>query len=134
MPLDENALRKPGFSEGYPVRLADGQDWTFPKPRIRFQPKIGADGRVEVGGGPSFGPEFDEKLDVLYGVTEAEPVEQLRVKFEMAVRLLSANYELTAEQLGDLIVLEPGDEASDERWDQLSRALMGIAPKPSPAT
>jgi hypothetical protein len=134
MTLDEKALRKPGFSEGYAVRLADGQEWTFPKPRIRFRPKIGPDGAVEVGGGPSFGPEFDQKLEVLYGVTEAEPIEQLRVKFEMAVRLLSANYELTAEQLGELIVLEPGDPASDERWDQLSRVLMGVAPKPLPAT
>jgi len=132
--LDERALRKPSFSDGHPVRLADGQDWVFPKPRIRFRPKIGPDGRVEVGGGPSFGPEHDAKLDVLYGVTEAEPVEQLRIKFEMAVKLLSANYELTAGQLADLIVLEPGDEASDERWEQLSRVLMGIAPKPSPAT
>jgi hypothetical protein len=134
MALDEAAVRKSTFSEGYPVRLADGQDWTFPKPRIRFRPKIGPDGRVEVGGGPSFGPEFDGMLDTLFGVTEAEPVEQLRIKFEMAVRLLSANYDLTPDQLGELIVLEPGDEASDERWDQLSRVLMGIAPKPSPAT
>jgi len=134
MPLDERSLRKPTFSDGYPVRLADGQDWTFPKPRIRFRPKIRPDGRVEVGGGPSFGPEYDAMLDTLFGVTEAEPVEQLRVKFEMAVRLLSANYELTAEQLGELIVLEPGDETSDERWEQLSRVLMGIAPKLSPAT
>jgi len=131
--LDERALRKPGFSEGYPVRLADGQDWVFPKPRIRFRPKIGPDGRVEVGR-TAFGPEFDASFDVLFGVTEAEPGEQMRVQFEMAVRLLSANYELTAEQLADLIVFEPGDEASDERWGQLSRALMGIAPKPSPAT
>jgi hypothetical protein len=134
MPLDELALRKPGFSEGYKVALADGQEWTFPKPRIRFRPKIGADGKVEVGGGPSFGPEYDRQLDVLFGVTEAEPVEQLRVKFEVAVRLLSANYDLTAEQLGDLVVFEPGDEPAEERWEQLSRAVMGIAPKPSPAT
>ena len=57
----------------------------------------------------------------------------LRVKFEMAVRLLSANYELTAEQLGELIVFEPGDVASDE-WDQLSRVLLGLSPTSSPAT
>jgi len=131
--FDEVALRKPGFAEGYKVVLADGQEWTFPRPRLRFSPRL-VDGRVEVAGGPTFGPEYDAQLEILYGVTDTEPVEQLRIKFEMAVRLLSANYELTAEQLGELIVFEPGDEVSDERWDQLSRVCMGVAPKPLPAT
>jgi len=135
IPLDELALRKPGFSEGHKVTLADGHEWTFPKPRIRFRPKIGLDGRVEVGGGPSFGPEYDEQLDVMFGVRdEIDPIERLRVKFEVAVRLLSANYNLTTDQLGDLLELEPGNEASDQRWDELTRVIMGVAPKPSPAT
>ena len=132
--LDEKALRKPGFSEGYGVVLADNQTWIFPKPRIRFRPRVGPDGRVEVGGGPSFGPEYDGSLDVLFGVTEADGLEQLRVKFEMAVRLLQSNYELTAADLAGLIVLEPGDETSEDRWDQLANVVMGIAPKLSPAT
>ena len=134
MSLDERALRKPGFSEGYGVVLADGQTWIFPKPRIRFRPKIGADGRVEVGGGPGFGPEYDQQIDVLYGMTEAEPIEQLRVRFEVAVRLLQSNYELTSDQLSELIVYEAEDEAAQDQWVQLSRVIMGISPKPSPAT
>ena len=132
MPLDEIALRKPGYSEGIKVTMADGQQWTIPKPRIRFKPRI-VDGKVEIGGGPSFGPEFDDKLDILLGVAEADPAERLRVKFEVAVRLLATNYNLEPENFADLIVLEPGDPASDDRWDQLCNAIMGIAPKPSPA-
>ena len=131
--LDEKALRKPGFTEGHKIALADGQEWTFPRPRIRLKPKI-VDGRVEVGGGPSFGPEYDDQLDALFGAVEVDPVERLRVKFEMAVRLLSANYELEPENFAELIVLEPGEPASDERWEQLSNVLLGIAPKPLPAT
>jgi len=131
--FDEVALRKPSFSEGYKVTLADGQEWTLPKPKIRFKPKI-VDGKVEVAGGPSFGPEYDQQLDVLFGAVDVEPIERLRVKFEMAVRLLSANYDLKPEVFGELIVLQPDDETSDERWEQLTRAIMGIAPKPSPAT
>lgn len=130
---NETALRREGFTEGYKVTLADGQEWTLPKPKIRFKPKL-VDGKVEVGGGPSFGPEFDPQLDVLFGVVDAEPIERLRVKFEMAVRLLGANYDLTPDDFAELIVLEPDDPASDERWEQLTRAIMGIAPKPSPAT
>jgi hypothetical protein len=130
--LDEKALRRSGFSAGYPVILADGQEWTLPKPRIRFKPHV-VDGRIEIGGGPSFGPEFDEKLDILFGVVEVDPAERLRVKFEVAVRLLAANYDLSLDQFAELIVLEPGDPASEERWEQLCNAIMGIAPKPSPA-
>jgi hypothetical protein len=130
--LDEKALRKPGFRDGPKVTLADGQEWVFPKPRIRFKPRI-VDGRVEIGGGPSFGPEFDLKLDVLFGVAQADPAERLRVKFEVAVRLLAANYDLKPDDFAELLVLEPGDPASDERWEELSRAIMGITPKPSPA-
>ena len=132
MSLDEKSLRKPGFSGGIKVTLADGQEWTLPKPRIRFMPRI-VDGKVEIGGGPSFGPEFDDKLDILFGVAEADPSERLRIKFEVAVRLLAANYDLKPENFAELIVLEPGDPASDERWEQLCDAMMGIAPKPLPA-
>jgi hypothetical protein len=132
MPLDEKSLRKAGFSEGIKITLADGQEWTLPKPRIRFMPRI-VDGKVEIGGGLSFGPEFDDKLDILFGVALAEPSERLRVKFEVAVRLLAANYDLKPENFAELIVLEPGDLASDERWVQLCEAMMGIAPKPLPA-
>ena len=131
--LDERALRKPEFSEGHRVVLADGQEWTFPKPRIRFKPRI-CDGKVEIGGGPSFGPEFDDQLDILFGIVEAEPIERLRVKFEMAIRLLQANYELTDSDLGELLELEPGDASNDERWKQITRVVMAISPKPSPAT
>jgi hypothetical protein len=132
MPLDEKSLRKPGFVEGIKVKLADGQEWMLPKPKLRFKPKI-IDGRVEIGGGPSFGLEFEDKLDILFGVTDADPSERLRVKFEVAVRLLAANYNLEPDDFAELIVLEPGDAASDERWEQLSNAIMGIVPKPSPA-
>ena len=124
---------KPGFQEGGRVKLADGQHWAFPKPRLVFKPKI-VNGAIDFDGGPTFGPEFDDKLEVLIGVREASLVEHLRIKFEMAVRLLRTNYELRDEDFAELIVLVVGDPASDERWEQLERVLMGIAPKPSPAT
>jgi hypothetical protein len=130
--LDEKALRRPGFSEGTPVTMADGQVWTLPKPRFRFKPKI-VDGRVEIGGGATFGPESDGDLEILYGVVDVGAEEFLRVKMAMAVRLLRANYELTDDDLGDLLVLEPGDAASDDRWTAISDAVAGIAPKHSPA-
>jgi hypothetical protein len=133
--LDEKALRRPGFSEGYPVVLADGQAWTFPRPRLRLRPKI-VDGQVEVAGGRTFGPEFDSKLDVLFGSSdeESDGWARLGVEFEVLTRLLMANYALADSDVGDLLVMEPGDPDSDERWRQLEELVLGAAPKPSPAT
>jgi hypothetical protein len=131
--LNEAERRKPEFSEGYPVTMADGQRWILPKPRHRFRPKIVA-GRVEIAGGATFGPESDGDLEILYGVVDVEPGEFLRIKFAMAVRLLLANYTLSDDEVAELVVLEPGDPASDERWTQMTEAIMGIVPKPSPAT
>ncbi len=130
--LDENALRKPGFTAGRQVLMADGQYWTLPKPKLRFAPRVSAAG-VEVWGGASFGPESDALLDVLYGVEPAPSLERLRVKFEVAVRLLSANYDLKPQDFAQLLVLEPGNPESEARWDQLGEAVTGSPPKPSPA-
>ncbi len=133
--LDEKALRRPGFTEGCAVVLADGQAWTFPRPRLRLRPKI-VDGRVEVAGGRTFGPEFDSKLDVLFGSSdeESDGWARLGVEFEVLTRLLMANYALADSDVGDLLVMEPGDPDSDERWRQLEELVLGAAPKPSPAT
>jgi hypothetical protein len=133
MMLNEMERRKPEFSEGYPVTMADGQKWTLPKPRHRFKPKIVA-GRVEIAGGATFGPESDGDLEILYGVVDVEPGEFLRVQFAMAVRLLLANYALSDDEVAELIVLEPDDPAAAERWTELTKAITGVAPKPMPAT
>ena len=84
----------PDLARGARCVLADGQEWTFPTPRIRLKPRI-VDGKVEIGGGPHSAPNLTIQLDILFGVTEADPAERLRVKFEVAVRLLAANYDLS---------------------------------------
>jgi len=91
-------------------------------------------GKVEIGGGATFGPEYEDQLDVLFGTRDVDPDERLRLQFEVAVRLLKSNYELRDEDISKLIVLELGDPVSDDRWEQLTDVLLGNAPKPSPAT
>jgi hypothetical protein len=133
--LDEKALRKPGFTEGRAVILADGQAWTFPRPRIRLRPKF-VDGQVVIAGGQVFGPEFDDKLNVLFGSSdeESDGWARLGVEFELVVRLLGVNYDLAPVDFEELLVMEPGDPDSDERWRQLEELILGAAPKPLPAT
>src|SRR5665213_124726 len=100
---NEVALRKPTFSEGYSVELADGQFWTLPKSRFRFVPVV-VDGKVEIASRVLFGPNFDGSLRGIPTVDE-EPdlVERLRAKFELTVRLLMANYELSNVEVADLV-------------------------------
>lgn len=126
--LDEQTLRRASFVEGQWTELADGQKWCFPRPRIKFKP-VFVDGKVDVGGGPSFGPEFDPSMDILFGIVDVDPLEKIRVKFEMAVRLLRVNYDLTDEHLSGLLELDPSDPASMERFAQLGQIFLGQAPK-----
>lgn len=131
--LNELEMRKPEFQDGYPVQLADGQTWFIPRPRICFYPTV-VDGKIAIGGGPTFGPEFDGMLDILFGVNDVEPQEYLRAEFEMTVRLLQANYNLTVEQIAPLITMELGNPASEARWEAIREAIRGNAPKPTADT
>lgn len=127
MQLDEKALRKEGFTGGSTLTLADGQDWVFPKPRWRFFPLVSEEGRVDVGGGPSFGPEFDASLDAIFGVIEVEAVETLRIRFEMVVRLLRSNYILSPADLRKLLPMDSGLPGNDEMWSKLDRLIRGLS-------
>jgi hypothetical protein len=130
--LNEQSLRKSTFTEGQTLELEGGQIWTFPKPRIRYY-AVPAGDRMEVGGGPSYGPEFDAGRDVLLN-DDSDATERFRVKFEMAVRLLQRNYDLADEQAASLIVLEPADPASAARWADLTDIILGHTPRSRAAT
>ena len=42
--------------------------------------------------------------------------------------------ELNDEELGALLIWEADDPASEERWSRIDAAILGIVPKPAPAT
>lgn len=130
--LDQKALRRDTFSEGYEVELWDKQMWTLPKPRLKFRPILGDDGSVSPGCKSGFGPEYDEKLDILNCVVEANNWDYLTVAFEVLVRLLLANYDLTQQDVSDLIMFDPEDEDNQEQWKPIIRAIRGLVPKPTP--
>jgi hypothetical protein len=130
--LDEKSLRRNTFTEGHTLVLEDGQPWTFPKARTRYFP-IPDGGRMVVSGGPSYGREFDAGRDVFLS-EDTDTNERFRVKFEMAVRLLQANYNLADDQAASLIVFEPDDPASAARWQDLSYIVLGHQPQSIAAT
>lgn len=133
MPRDERALRRPEFRDGTQVRLADGQLWTLPRPRLRIRPLRNAEtGRIEVGGGSRYGSEFDAVFDEL---VECPPDDQLArwgLQFELTAILLQQNYHLADGDLADLLDTEMDSATSTEMWSSILPVLTGRAPKRSP--
>lgn len=131
MPLDEVALRKSTWVEGNRVRLGDNQEWSFPRPRIRFMPRAGEDGRITtaIAAAPGLGAEFERWFDVLMGVTDADALEEWNAKFGAAAKLLMQNYDLAVADLAELLYWESGDDESDARWVEIERAIRGVRPK-----
>lgn len=128
--LDEKALRRPGFCEGSPIVLADGQEWIFPRPWMRLRPRRDKEtGRIQAGGGMSFGEAFEDVMDALAETDEEDISTRIGYQFEMAVMLLCQNYELSDRDVSRLLVLDLEDDASRKTWADVCAVIMGEAPK-----
>ncbi|OJW18807.1 MAG: hypothetical protein BGO49_17440 [Planctomycetales bacterium 71-10] len=129
--LDERSLRRPGFSAGPEVTLGDGGRWSLPIPTLRLFPIRGEDGRIAVGGGPSFGAEFEALMDELSDCDLEDTPARLTIQFRMAALLLLRNYDLSDRDLRDLLIIDAEDQECRERWQAINRAMTGRVPKPS---
>jgi len=131
--LDEAALRRPEFTEGHRIKLGDGQEWTFPKPRIRFFPVRDKSGGIDVGMKADFGEAHRETLAALMDRTGDDieaGVERFRLRLELAVGLLTQNYDLDDAALQTLLAMDFDDPALVEMWTKLGDVLQGRSPKP----
>jgi hypothetical protein len=129
--LDERALRRPGFREGPKVALADGQEWTFPRPWLRLYPIRGDDGTITVGGGSGYGLTYEDLVDRLVESDLDDTTGRLALQFAMATHLLMLNYQITDRDLRRLLAIDLADPACEERWGQINQVLLGRPPKPS---
>ena len=132
--IDEAALRRPTFRDGHKITLANGQEWTIPKPRLRLRPRFEGGKAKGFNDLPSWGGEDDELVDTLFGVGEVDGAAWVEARFELLARLLLANYDLADDQLADLLTIDRDDPATEERWAEITRVLRGLTPKLSPAT
>jgi len=138
-PRDEAALRRPGFSPGHAVRLADGQEWTFPKPTLVLTPARRPDGTFGVRSSDPFGPEHQRHLEAVMEGGEGMPwAEYQALRIGLAASLLCRNYDLDDEALADLLPYDLAGDSTAEMWRRLDRVAMGFppeggaeAPKPS---
>lgn len=127
--LDEKALRKPEFTEGSRVALADGQEWTLPEYTYCFYPDYDESGRIVASGRTSYGPDVDADLDVWLGAADVEPIERIGAQMRVVGDLLLRNYDLDITALQTLLRKNNADETSCEMWAAIVRAVLGLAPK-----
>lgn len=130
VPLDEQALRRPDFLPGTPMRLADGQLWTIPATRTVFVPaetEKGYDIRL-THKGPDEG--FEAAAQSYF---EAEGgIAYVQASIGVIVAALRRNYSLTIEQLARLVRLdfEEGNEEATQATLELIEVAIGGEVKP----
>jgi hypothetical protein len=129
--LDEKALRRPGFRDDVRVRLADGQEWALPKPRVKMGLMAGGDGGESVRFHVDFGTEYNRQLSEFY---EATGLAYYLATLKLAAILMRANYAIADDDLYSLLVFDFSDSAPPEERETLAtiqRLILGIAPKAS---
>lgn len=129
--LDEAALRRPEFTEGEPIVLGDGQEWSFPRPILEVYPTPGDDGvyRFEGVRRRIFGPDFERKLEAFAATAGKSYRDQLGALVQVAVDLLGRNYDLKPEDYGVMLPWRPRDDANDAMWGSIAEVVGGFAPK-----
>lgn len=135
--LDEKALRRPEFTEGWDIYLGDGQKWTFPFPDRTYYPEIAPDGGFRVTRAAPYGDEFQAKLARMVGSEDETPeanAERFDLQLTLAAELLSRNYALDSPSLARLLPFRldlEGSLANKGMWDEVAFVLGGNRPKPS---
>jgi hypothetical protein len=90
--VNEQTRRRPDFVEGTRVRMADGQDWSFPD---RLPSK-----------------DDREHVAVLREIVEVEDRDELlQAELALTIFLLARNYELTPDDFAAILGFAPGDPA-----------------------
>lgn len=133
MTTPEASVRKPEFTEGRMVRLADGQEWTFPAPVLALAPYRKEDGSLGLRRSPPFGPDFqaglDRYIDRISDESDDDVLETLTMRLTLAVDLLSRNYNLTDGLVETLFSLDLASDESLKMWDEIDSAIIGRSPK-----
>ncbi len=129
MPI-ESERRRPEFLGGRAVRLADGQEWTVPLPRVRMKPRRDESGEVQLAAFFTFGDAYDLKWARLNQARDV--IEEKAAICNLAFDLLQRNYDLSDEECAELLAWFEGDDAGTAMLSALYDIASGIAPKPSP--
>ena len=107
--IDELSKRRPTFDEAnsHPVTLGDSQTWHLPKPVVRHRP-------VFKGGNADYARAVNDDPELALVKTIEEEDSYISIA-NMAAWLLGKNYDLSDDDLGDILTYDPDDKSPD-RW------------------
>lgn len=110
--LDERSLRRAEFQGGFPVRLADRQNWQLPTPEDLVGRPLDASRRAHY-------------QSLTLGIVEAESREELnQAELALTIFLLSQNYYLNPTSCFEMLSFEPGDPELSELQATLHHLAM----------
>jgi hypothetical protein len=118
--LDEKTKRRECCdpASSVPVRLADGQEWLFPKPWLQVQAVFHEGKAVDAIAGLTYGPELQ---DLIRLVAECEDNLALcSAAATLGSHILRHNYDLADQDLDQLFAFRVGDPSS---WDWVPAIL-----------
>lgn len=127
--LNEVTSRRPGFLGGVSIALCDGQEWSFPVCKSRYV----KDSTRPTGIRGIFVPPVNEHIttEAYKALVDAEfkaesGVDVIRSQLDIAYALLQINYDLTDDQISELIQFVYGDD-SDPDLLMMKDDIMGVA-------
>lgn len=127
--LDESAARRGDWSPGVAIRMADGQEWHFRRPKVKFKVQVGPDGkplarRFSADAGRYY-------LDIMEEIARS-PDDEAAFGTIVALTLASLrlNYDVPDEAVGDLYEYDKDDPDSRAMWEALYLLAVGQSPDP----
>jgi hypothetical protein len=138
-PLNEKDCRKPEFVGGIPIRLADGNEWWFAEPRVRFRPadtEMGFEEFLWNNDNGEFHRLAIKHEDLLLHDPEdmADRTDEwISCEIKMARMMLERNYDLSLEQLQQILHLNY-DQKNDPVATGIRAAIIGILSGDTPKT
>lgn len=139
--IDEKSRRRPGWTDGYPCTLADGQAWTFPRIWLRLTPARDESGRriaapAHHANGTDL-PDYARWAAIVGGIDPVRGLDYLEPRLVAAAELLALNYDLSDDEIAGLLrwdeQLHAADAPEFDRWAEIDQAILGRLPKPTPA-
>lgn len=127
--LDEKSLRRPDFVGGAEVVLLDGRAWTFPAFRLLFSPAPPPDRFRQKS---SLGEEHAGLLRAFRSAADNDSV--IASSLGLAAWSLLRNYDLTYDQLGELVQFDFGNDPSERDQSLMAdvmAASLGKVPRAS---
>jgi hypothetical protein len=130
--IDEQGKRRPECDEAnsVAVRLADGQEWLFPRPMLELRAAFRDGKAVSAYPVRAYDRELEELVEALGQCTDDTAL--LCGAATLGAWLLARNYELTDDELNTLFVGRPSDPASWE-WVQEVMAVATSSHRPKPS-